>query len=56
VVTWNFVTKITNFKHQIPNNSQIQIFNDQNLSGQITFVAGLNIRISVIGICLLFEI
>jgi hypothetical protein len=30
---WSFVSKITNSKHQIPNKSQIPIFNDQNLSG-----------------------
>jgi len=28
--------KNTNSKHQIPNKSQITIFNDQNLSGQGT--------------------
>jgi hypothetical protein len=30
VLSWNFVLKITNLKHQITNKSQIQIFNDQN--------------------------
>ena len=31
---WNFVTKDTNYKHQIPNKSQITIFNDKNLARQ----------------------
>jgi hypothetical protein len=30
-LSWSFVSKITNSKHQIPNKSQIQIYNDQNL-------------------------
>jgi len=31
---WSFVSKITNYKHQISNKSQITIFNDQNFSGR----------------------
>jgi len=31
---WIFVSKNTNYKHQITNKSQISIFNDQNLPGQ----------------------
>jgi hypothetical protein len=30
----SFVSKITNYKHQITNKSQIPIFNDQNLPEQ----------------------
>jgi len=33
-LSWGFVDKITNSKHQIRNKSQIPIFNDQNLSGR----------------------
>jgi hypothetical protein len=33
-LAWSFVFKITGSKHQIPNKSQILIFNDQNLSGR----------------------
>jgi len=31
---WIFVSKNTNYKYQITNESQISIFNDQNLPGQ----------------------
>ena len=41
---WSFVSKITNFKHQITNKSQIPIFNDQNFPGQdIVWIFGFRI-------------
>jgi len=33
-----FTFKNTNSKHQIPNKSQIQIFNDQNLQDDIVWI------------------